>query len=538
MPLSQGTIAMLRCPACSGRINPGDTEFSCANGFCVSRYPVVRGVPLLAGVARAIGQRDAALDTVAVTPGDSASPSLGARVRKLTPSIGGGDHSFIAAMHRLIASLGTVESGRLATIICLGSAADVKTIRSLVTGCPVEVVHLEMLPGSLDADIACDPGSLPLSDCVADAVVLRRILHRSLHAPALAREAVRVLRVGGLLYAEEPFAVGVQEGPDDFYRFTHLGLRGQFLDCEELGSGVAEGVGVALATSWRQLLWSLARSPYVGFALATIASFTSFFWKYLDGVIGPRARAIDGAAAVYFLGQRSATILSQQELIAGYRGAARLHVPAQPQGRPPSEVFTEWAATDRDFGMEKGHAAAVEEMLAAAIASLGPERTYTAIDAGCGNGWVVRRLRQSQRCLAAIGVDGSAGMIAKARALDPQGSYVNADLTSWDPPHTVDLVVSMEVLYYVEDPVTLLTRIAKHWLRPGGYAVIGIDHYEENAASLRWPTYVGTRMTTWSEERWLAALEDAGFRRVHAWRAAPARDWAGTLAMLVQTQSP
>ena len=96
----------------------------------------------------------------------------------------------------------------------------------------------------------------------------------------------------------------------------------------------------------------------------------------------------------------------------------------------------------------------------------------------------------------------------------------------------------MEVLYYVEDPVTLLRRIAKRWLRPGGYAVIGIDHYEENAVSLRWPAYVGTRMTTWSEARWLAALEDAGFTRVHAWRAVPARDWAGTLAMLVQTQSP
>jgi len=466
-----------------------------------------------------------------------AAVSLGARVRRLTPSIGGGDHSFIAAMQRLIASLGTVESGRVATIICLGSAADAKTIRSLVTGCRVEVLHLELWPYSADADIACDARALPLSDCVADAVVLRRILHRSLHAPALAREAVRVLRIGGLLYAEEPFAVGVQEGPDDFYRFTHLGLRGQFLDCEELGSGVSEGVGVALATSWRQLLWSLARSPYLGFVLATIASFTSFFWKYLDGVIGPRARVIDGAAAVYFLGQRSATVLSQPELTAGYRGAARLHVLAQPQGRPSSEVFTEWAATDRDLSMAQDHAAAVDEMLAAAMTALGPERTYTAIDAGCGNGWIVRRLRQTPRCLAAIGIDGSAGMIAKARALDPQGTYVHADLTTWDPPQPVDLVVSMEVLYYVEDPLALLKKIAKRWLKPGGYAVIGIDHYQENTASLSWPAYVGTRMTTWPEAHWLAALEDAGFRLVHTWRAAPKRHSAGTLVMLAQSES-
>jgi trans-aconitate methyltransferase len=138
------------------------------------------------------------------------------------------------------------------------------------------------------------------------------------------------------------------------------------------------------------------------------------------------------------------------------------------------------------------------------------------------------------RCLEAIGIDGSAGMIAKARSLDPQGTYVHADLTTWDPPHPVDLVVSMEVLYYLDDPLTLLKRIAKRWLKPGGYAVIGIDHYEENAVSLGWPAYVGTRMTTWPEARWLAALEDAGFRLVRTWRAAPKRDGAGTLAMLVQ----
>jgi trans-aconitate methyltransferase len=188
------------------------------------------------------------------------------------------------------------------------------------------------------------------------------------------------------------------------------------------------------------------------------------------------------------------------------------------------------------MGMAEGHAPAVDEMLAAAMTALGPERTFTAIDAGCGNGWNVRRLRQMQHCLAAIGIDGSAGMIAKARALDPQGTYVHADLTTWDPPHPVDLVVSMEVLYYVDDSAALLKRIAKRWLKPGGYAVIGIDHYEENAASLGWPAYVGTRMTTWPEARWLAALEAAGFRLVRTWRAAPKRNWAGTLAMLGQAE--
>lgn len=536
MPLSERMIAMLKCPVCGGSINPADTEFVCSNSSCGCRYPLIAGTPILANDATGIHRRDDFLSAARALQGGPAASSLGAKVRKLTPSISSGDVSFAVNMHKVVASLGTIEAGRAATIVCLGSAADAEAIRSLLVGRAIEVVHVGTRPGTAHADIVCDSRRWPFADKAADAVVMRRVLHRSLHVAEVAREVVRVLRVGGALYVEEPFVVASYEGPDDFHRFTHLGLRGQFLDCEEMSSGIAEGVGVALASSWRQLLWSVARSPYVGFVLATIGSYTSFFWKHLDAVIGSRARAMDGAAAVYFLGRRSAIVLSESELVAGYRGAARAGVLARPRERRASEVFTEWAASDRDLGMEEGHAAAVDEMLTAALAALGPERTYTAVDAGCGNGWIVRRLRKAPRCISAIGVDGSAGMIAKARALDPAGSYVIADLMAWEPPHAVDLVVSMEVLYYVDDPVALLRRIATLWLKPGGFAVIGIDHYLENAPSLGWPSYVGTRMTTWPEARWLAALEEAGFRRLRAWRAAAGPGWGGTLAMLVQTR--
>jgi trans-aconitate methyltransferase len=203
--------------------------------------------------------------------------------------------------------------------------------------------------------------------------------------------------------------------------------------------------------------------------------------------------------------------------------------------RPATDVFTEWAAADRDLGMEKNHAAAVDEMLAAAFAQLGDARNWTAIDAGCGNGWIVRRLRNSPGCESATGVDGSAGMIAKARVVDPTGDYVLADLMTWQPATRADLVVSMEVLYYFDNPVALLKRIAGAWLKPGGYAVFGIDHYQENESSLDWPGGVGVRMTTWSQARWLSALDEAGFVRVRNWRAAVHPGHAGTLAMLVRS---
>ena len=77
--------------------------------------------------------------------------------------------------------------------------------------------------------------------------------------------------------------------------------------------------------------------------------------------------------------------------------------------------------------MEEGHAPAVEEMLEAALGALGRDRLFTAVDAGCGNGWIVRRLRKAPGCQSATGVDGSAGMIAKARAIDPAGQNATPD---------------------------------------------------------------------------------------------------------------
>jgi trans-aconitate methyltransferase len=173
-------------------------------------------------------------------------------------------------------------------------------------------------------------------------------------------------------------------------------------------------------------------------------------------------------------------------------------------------------------------------MIAAATAALGEGRAFTALDAGCGNGWLVRRLREIRGCAGATGVDGAAGMIAKARSMDPAGDYVLADLMQWKPTRAVDLVISMEVIYYVDDPLALLRCFRGEWLRAGGWAAIGVDHYLEHAQSLKWPAGVGVRMTTWSEAQWRAALEQAGFDEIRLWRAAAGPGVPGTLAMLAR----
>jgi trans-aconitate methyltransferase len=176
--------------------------------------------------------------------------------------------------------------------------------------------------------------------------------------------------------------------------------------------------------------------------------------------------------------------------------------------RTATDVFGEWAIAGKDAGMETGHAPAVQAMLAAAEPHL-PDN-FSAIDLGCGNGWVVRLL-EAMGASHAAGVDGARAMIDKARAIDPAGSYHCELLPDWAPPHKVDLVHSMEFLYYLEDPASMIQAIHDHWLNPGGILVMGVDHYAEHEASLAWPEHVGVAMTTLTTHEWRAAILQAGF---------------------------
>mgnify|MGYP000848363019 FL=1 len=121
--------------------------------------------------------------------------------------------------------------------------------------------------------------------------------------------------------------------------------------------------------------------------------------------------------------------------------------------RNPIEVFSDWADLDKDFGMEENHKLAVENMLSFAFKK---ETPFSFIDAGCGNGWVVRQVLQNPLCQKAIGIDGSQKMIHKAKKIDPNSSYLCADLMHWTPDTRVDIVHSMEVFYYVENPKKLI----------------------------------------------------------------------------------
>ena len=193
------------------------------------------------------------------------------------------------------------------------------------------------------------------------------------------------------------------------------------------------------------------------------------------------------------------------------------------------DVFSQWALIGKDEGMERGHAASVKAMLELAIPKLNDG--FSAIDLGCGNGWVTRMLSELGAGHSE-GVDGSNEMINKATSKDSNHKYSQGLLPDWSPGRRFDLVHTMEFLYYLDDPAGMLSIIHDEWLEENGILVAGVDHYLEHEESLTWPEHVGVHMTTLSIDDWKSAMVNAGFKDVEIHQVAGKENFPGTLVML------
>ena len=193
------------------------------------------------------------------------------------------------------------------------------------------------------------------------------------------------------------------------------------------------------------------------------------------------------------------------------------------------DVFSQWALIGKDEGMERGHAASVQAMLELAIPKL--NAGFSAIDLGCGNGWVTRMLSELGAGHSE-GVDGSNEMITKATSKDSNHKYSLGLLPDWSPGRRFDLVHTMEFLYYLDDPAGMISIIHDEWLEGNGILVAGVDHYLEHEESLTWPEHVGVHMTTLSIDDWESAMVNAGFKDVEIHQVAGKENFPGTLVMM------
>jgi SAM-dependent methyltransferase len=161
----------------------------------------------------------------------------------------------------------------------------------------------------------------------------------------------------------------------------------------------------------------------------------------------------------------------------------------------------------------------IEELLDRVLGDL--PRGARVLDAGCGTGFTVQRLREHG--YEAVGVEPSAGMREQAIANNPGVRILDGDIEHLPLPDSeLDAVVCIEVLRYLKDPSTALRELARV-LKPGGTAFItvapllslnGFSLVNAVTSRVSIPTFTKFKhsfMTVASAER---SARDAGFASV------------------------
>lgn len=315
--LSEATVERLACPCCMTSLTRATNSLECRNPNCRSSFPLVDGIPILI---------DEAISVFSISDFTSrrdtffpARSKLVQLLRRLIPSIS--LNLKARKNYRAFAEL-LLRSDARPKVLVIGGSITGGGMDDLLRTSEIEFVESDVSFGPRTA-IVLDGHKIPFLDQSFDGVVAQAVLEHVIDPQVVVDEMHRILKPDGVVYAETPFMQQVHAGAYDFTRFTHLGHRHLFRGFQEISSGAVGGAGMALAWSYKYFLMSFTNNPLLRKFLGVVAECTSFFLKYVDYLTIDNPASLDAASGVFFLGRKSATALSDRELIKGYRGAGR-----------------------------------------------------------------------------------------------------------------------------------------------------------------------------------------------------------------------
>jgi SAM-dependent methyltransferase len=204
--------------------------------------------------------------------------------------------------------------GRNPRILVIGGGTVGDGLQGLYDDPTVDLISFDVYASPVTQFVG-DGHSIPLADGSVDGVVVQAVLEHVLEPTVVAAEIRRVLRVGGIVYADTPFLQQVHEGAYDFTRFTDSGHRFLFRSFERIDSGTVAGAGTALRWSVDHWVRSLTRSVPLG----RIVSLAFFWLSWTDRFLDPR-HSVDAASSVFFLGRRTEAPMSGADIIDYYQG--------------------------------------------------------------------------------------------------------------------------------------------------------------------------------------------------------------------------
>lgn len=300
------------CPRCASPVRSGSGRWHCTGVGCRyadELFPVVAGVPALVDFEHSVLEPDRLLD------GGTAGPRsrFHRAVDRLLYPTNSTAPANVARMLELLRA-DAVAGGRRPRILVIGGGVVGAGLDDLYADPAVDLICFDIY-ASPTVQFIADGHAIPLVAGSVDGVVVQAVLEHVLEPAVVAKEIHRVLRSGGIVYADTPFLQQVHEGPYDFTRFSDSGHRYLFRDFERIDSGSVAGAGTALWWSIDYFVRALTRSSKLGHIVRLC-----FFWlRFTDHILDPKL-SLDAASSVFFLGRKVAVPITAAEIIAYYQG--------------------------------------------------------------------------------------------------------------------------------------------------------------------------------------------------------------------------
>jgi SAM-dependent methyltransferase len=281
-------------------------------------YPVVDGVPILIDGGRSLFS----IIDVAASAERARGGGPGVLRRALRSLIPGSTINVgVAARFERFGELVSASAGhRPARVLVVGGGRLGAGLEALADAPGVDLWETDvyLTPRVV---VACDGHALPFADAAFDGAIVQAVLEHVAEPHRVVAEIHRVLRPGGLVYAETAFMQQVHEGAFDFSRFTDVGHRRLFRLFDEIDRGVAVGPASALLWAARYFARSVPRRTGPAILWLDKSVTLALFWlKYLDRILVGRPGAVDGASGFFFLGRRRDDAIDDLEIVKSYRG--------------------------------------------------------------------------------------------------------------------------------------------------------------------------------------------------------------------------
>lgn len=313
--ITENLCKNLICPVCKSELQTGEQRFDCVNPACARSFPIVGAVPVLIDESNSLFKiEDFVRERETTYKTETAHWKR--KIRRMLPDIS--KNYKAAANFKKFAEIINVKT-KNPKILIVGGAVAGKGLKIDALFERAEIVESDVAFG-VRTNLIADAHDLPFQANTFDGIIAQAVLEHVLDPWRCAAEIHRVLKSGGVVYAETPFMQQVHAGRFDFTRFTHLGHRRLFRGFREIDSGAACGAGMTLAWSWAYFLHSFCRTKNAAQIAFAAASLTAFWLKYFDYFTIDRQGTFDAASGYYFLGEKSESVLSDQELIADYKG--------------------------------------------------------------------------------------------------------------------------------------------------------------------------------------------------------------------------